>query len=817
MEILIKDLRFAMRMLIKRPLITAVATLSLGLGIGANTTIFSLVNALFLQTLPVPNPELLVSIHTTDKKNPGLSPLSHLNWKDLRDQNDVFEEFASYDWTGVSVTVDNGEPSVVFGQLVSGNYFDTLGIQAALGRTFRPEEDGAPGANPVVVLSHSFWMEKLGGNREALGQKLLLNSIPFDVIGIAPANFTGVDVAVQPALYMPVAMNGQIKPNPEFNWYEKRRGLFLFSFGRLEPGVGMEQAQAALTTIAGRLEAEYPDDNEGRGVKLQPLSRWTTAPGARGNAMGATGFLMVIVGLVLLIACANVANLLLARATGRRKEIAVRLALGAGRGRIFRQLLTESTLLAMLGAAAGLLVAFWARSALIGFLPSLPFPVTVGLDLDLDPRVLGFTMGIAVLTGVLSGLAPAIQASRPELVGTLKERGAAEVRGNTLFSARNFLVGAQVTLSLVALLGAGLFVKSLGAARQMDPGHPIDKLVVMGFDVGLRGYSQERGVEFFRQVQERVGAVPGVAEAVIAQGGPLQGTFLRSVFPEGREGETTGTFVGVNVVVPGYFDTVGIPIVRGRPIQETDTEGAPKAVVVNEFMAEKFWPGEDALGKRFRFHGDEQLAEVVGVAKTVNYNGIGEDPAAHAYESLDQRYMTGVTLIVKTAGDPAASVLPVQRALHEMDPELAITGAGTVAKNIENSLWAAQLGASMLAIFGVLALVLAGIGMYGVMAYSVGQRSQEIGIRMALGAGKRDVMTMVLGQGMLVVTIGLAVGIGVAYVGSSFIQNMLFIDARDVAVWGGTAGAMAVVGLFANWWPALRATSIDPVIALRSE
>jgi len=817
-DTLLKDVSFAFRMLIRRPLIATVAVLSLALGIGANTTVFSIVNALFLQSLPVPEPGRLFSIHTTDRKNPGLNPLSHLNWKDYREQNDVFAEIAGYDWAGLSVSLDGGEPALVFGQLVSGNYFDTLGIQAALGRTFRPEEDGAPGAHPVAVLSHSFWMEKLGGRQDALGRKILLNGIPFDVIGVTPAAFTGLDVGVQPDLYVPMAMNPQIRANPEFNWYEQRRGLFLFAFGRLAPGVSLTQARASMSTIAQRLESEYPNDNEGRGVSLQPLTRWTTAPGLRDAAAGATGFLMVIVGLVLLIACANVANLLLARATGRRKEIAVRLSLGAGRGRIFRQLLTESTLLAILGALAGLLVAFWARSALVGFLPTLPFPITVSLDLQLDPRVLGFTLLVGVLTGVLAGLAPAIQASRPALVEALKERGSAEVRGNKLISARNFLVGAQVTLSLVALLGAGLFVRSLGAARQMDPGHPVDRLLVMGFDVGLAGYGQERAEQFYREVEERVAAVPGVERVTLAQGGPLQGTFLRSVFPEGREGETTGTFVGVNVVVPSYFETVGIPILRGRAIQESDVAGAPKAVVVNEVMAEKFWPGEDAIGKRFRFHGEkEQVAQVVGIAKTVNYNAIGEDPAPFAYEALAQRYITNLTVIVRAAGEPEAVLLPVQRTLQEMDRNLTIVGASTVPRNIETSLWASRLGATLLAIFGVLALILAGIGMYGVMAYSVGQRAQEIGIRMALGAGRTSVMGMVLSQGMLIVGLGLLAGLGVALGLSSLIQSMLFISATDLPVWAGTSALMVLVGLFANWWPARRATTVDPVIALRSE
>jgi len=815
MDTLRRDVQFAWRMLLKRPLISGIAALSLALGIGANTTIFSIVNALFLQSLPVRDVGSLYTVYTTDAKFQGgvSGALSHLNWKDIREQNQVFDGVLGYDWTQLSVSA-GGEAELVIGQLVSGNYFDVLGVEAALGRTFAAEEDRVPGAYPVAVLSHRFWAQRLGGRPDVLGEKLLVNGVPFTVIGVAPQSFTGTDTGVQPELWVPMAMNRQLKPG-EFNWYEERRGLFVNSIARLKPGTPRANAQAGLDTIGARLAAEYPDDNEGRGFTLVPLSQATLGAQGRGPAAMATGMLMTIVGLVLLIACANVANLLLARATGRRREIAVRLCLGASRKQLVRQLLTESTLLALVGAVAGLLVAFWARGAILNFLPSLPFPVTVTLDLAVDHRVLGFTMLLALATGVLSGLAPALQSVRPELTASLKERGAGEAHSGGRMSLRSVLVGGQVALSLFALIGAGLFLRSLSAAREVDSGYDADRLAMTSFDVGLLGYSDERARQFFRDVREKALALPGVTAATLAQNGPFSFGMTRSVFPEGTEGDTRGTFVQVNVVEPEYFDTVGVRILRGRGFGPGDVAGAPKVVVVNEAMAGKYWPGEEAVGKRFRFFGDEQLSEVVGVAEDVKYNTLGEDPVGYCYEPLEQRFVSGVTLVVRAAEDPAPLLIPIERELHAMDPELALTGSGTLIRRIDGSLWASKLGASMLAIFGVLALVLAAVGIYGVMSYAVSQRSHEIGIRLALGARPRDVLGLILGQGMLVVGVGVVAGLALASAATRVVAQLLFVSPSDPFVYASTAVVLAATGLLANMLPAWRAAAVDPQTALR--
>jgi predicted permease len=815
MENLIRDARLAVRVLLKRPLISGLAALSLALGIGANTAIFSIVNALFFKALPVAEPERLAALYTTDRKNPGLNPLSHLNWKDLRDQNQVFSEMAAYDWVALSIST-GGEASLGFGQLVSGNYFQTLGVKAAQGRVLAPEDDVTQGAHPVAVLSHAFWTRRLGGRSDVVGQTLVINATPFTVIGVTPPAFTGVTIGVQPDLWAPMAMNREIRRDPDLNWYEQRRGLFLSGLARLEPGVTLSGAQTAITTLGERLERDYPTENQGRSFRVVPFSEATLFPGLRDAALAATGMLMLVVGLVLLIACANVANLLLARATARRKEIAVRLALGAGRWALIRQLLTESTLLALFGAALGLLVARWARSAIIGFLPSLPFPVTLSLSLDLDARVLGFTLLVALATGVLSGLAPAWQMARPQLVEALKERGSAEMRGGRRFGARNLLVGAQVALAFVALAGAGLFVRSLAAAQRSDPGFDTQHLGLVSFDLTLQGYDAARGRLFAEQALERVGAVPGVARATLAQAGPLGFSISRSVFPEGQEGER-GILVQVNSVGRDYFETLGIPIVRGRALAASDRRGSPPVVVVNETMAEKFWAGKEPLGQRFRFFGEDAMVEVVGIARNAKYNSLGEDPQPYIYVPLDQAFSGALTLIARAHESPAAIMLPVQRELSALHRDMPLVGISTVGQLLSNSLWASRLGASLLAAFGALALVLASVGIYGVMSYAVSQRAQEIGIRMALGADRRTVMLLVLRQGMLVVGLGLAIGLLAAFALSRLVVALLFVSPSDPLVFLGMGCTLAAVGALANLFPALRATTVDPLVALRYE
>jgi predicted permease len=813
METLVQDLRYAVRMILKSPLLSGLAILSLGLGIGANTTIFSITNALLLQSLPVNEPSRLLAVYTTDKKNPGFQPLSHLNWKDYGKDGEVFEGILGYDWTPMSLNT-GGEAQVVFGQLVSGNYFDLLGVRAAIGRTFGPREDEVPGRDPVVVLSHAFWTKRLGADPKAVGQTLTLNGASYTIVGVAPANYTGLDVGVRPEVWVPMAMNKQVKTG--INWYEERRGLFVHTVGRLKPGVTPARAQARLAVLAQRLETEYPNENKGRSVSVIPLERAIVNPNARDGIVTVTALLMTIVGLVLLIACANVSNLLLGRALHRRREIAVRLAIGANRRRLVRQFLTESVALALPAAALGVLIAYWARGGLLALLPPLP-GIAIALNLDLDWRVLGFTTAVGLGAGILFGLVPALQASRPDVVDALKDNDRTGGTPRHRFGIRDFLVVGQVALSLVALVGAGLFLRSLEATRKTDPGFETKHLLSVAFDLDLQGYNQEKGANFFRQVRERIASLPGVAAVSHATAGPLGFSILRSVFLEGGN-ENDRTLIQVNTIGPGFFDAMRIPIVRGRAITEDDKAGGPKVAVVNETMAKRFWPKGDALGKRFHFFGaNEPWAEIVGIARDAKYNFLGEDPQPYIYEAHAQRYSGGQTLIVRTTGNPAPLLLVVERELKTLDRDVPLTALATVGKTISDGLWAPRAGASLLGLFGLLALVLAAVGIYSVMSYSVTQRQREIGIRMALGARRQDVLRMMLGRGMGVVGVGLAVGLAISFALARLARTLLVgISPWDAASFAGAAAVLGLVAVVANFVPTRRAAGVDPTVALRS-
>jgi predicted permease len=815
MENLLQDLRYGIRILIKQPVFTTVAVLSLALGIGANTAIFSLVDALLWRSVAVEHPETLVSLYTKDEKNPGFVPLSHLNWKDYREMSRSFSGMLGYTFAPVSVQIGD-EPSLAFGVLASGNYFDLLGVRAALGRTFLPEEDGEPGAHPVVVVSHRFWKENLEGDPWAVGKTLTINGSGYTVIGVTPESFTGTDVGVAPQLWVPMAMNRQIQPNEAFNWFDERRGLMLNAIGRLRPGTTVRQAEAEIATIGQRLQHDYPVDNKGRTAQLLPLTQAALNPGVRNAAAAGSGLLMAVVGLVLLIACANVSNLLLAQAAARRREIAVRLSQGAARGRLIRQLLTESLLLSLLGGAVGLVIANWVQVLLPKLVPrGGQFPLDLGLTLDL--RVLAFTLGVSLLTGVIFGLVPALQASRADLVSALKNKDQSETGKVRGFGVRGALVAGQVALSLVSLIAAGLFVRSLGEMRRIDPGFPADRLAVVSFDVGLQGWDQSRGEQFYRDVRERIARLPGVQGVALAQAGPFQGSFLRSVFLEGEQSADNGVLMQVNTVTPELFATEGVRLLRGRAFTEADRQGAPGVVIVNQTMAERFWPGQDPIGKRFHFFGNDPV-EVVGVARNVKYNTLGEDPQPYVYEPLAQRYVTNVTLVVRSEKAPETVLPAIRRELRQMAPTMPLVNVATVPERLNNSLGLMRTGASLLALFGILALGLASVGLYGVMSFSVTQRSREIGVRMALGAQQRDVLRLVLRQGLLVVGVGLLAGLVLAFGATRLVAGMLFgITPTDPMAFGVTSAILALVAFGATLVPALRAISISPILAIRYE
>ncbi|OLD13209.1 MAG: hypothetical protein AUJ01_15440 [Acidobacteria bacterium 13_1_40CM_3_65_5] len=824
MATFLQDLKYGARLLAKAPGFTVIAALSLALGIGANTTIFTLINAVLLNPLPVEDPSQLVSVWTTDERNQGgqlgFLQLSPMNYKDLRDKNEVFTGLAAHQGIPLNIAVNGGEPQQVFGEIATGNYFSLLGAKPAIGRTFTTDDDRNPGERLVAVLGYGEWQKRFGGEPSVVGRTMTVNGQSFAVIGVMPKGFKGTNAIGAPALWVPymtypVTTNGffgeLIAPN-------QRRGLIFNVTGRLKPGVTVQQAEANLKTIARQLAQEYPNENGGRGVTIVPLAQATINPGFRNNIVMAGGLLMTIVGLVLLIACANVANLLLARAAVRQKEIAVRLSLGASRGRLIMQLLTEGALLALIGGAGGLLLAYWAQGLLWSFRP--PFLQADAVDLHPDVRVLLFTIGVSFVTGIVFGLAPAVQASRPDLVVELKEKTGAPAGANRMFSLRNMLVAAQIALSLVALIGAGLFLRSLQNAQRINPGFDADHLAVMSFDLGAQGYTEERGRQFQQRVLERAGSVPGVTAAALGSTVPLfAGGFARTVFLEGQDASDrrAGKLVQITVGSSHYLETLGIPLLRGRALSDIDQPNTPTSVVINETMAKRFWPDQDAMGRRFKFFGQQNFNQVVGIAKDSKYNFIGEEPTPYIYQATTQVYQPQVSLFVKAAR-PEAVLGTVRGEVQQLDRNLPLTGVFTLTEIFDQSLWAPRMGASLLAVFAGLSLVLAVIGIYGVMAYSVTQRRRELGIRMALGASRADVLRLVVVQGLRLTMMGVACGLIASFAASRLIASMLFdVSPTDVVTFVAVPALLAVAALGASYLPARRATRIDPMVALRYE
>lgn len=601
------------------------------------------------------------------------------------------------------------------------------------------------------------------------------------------------------------------------NW-DDRRALIFFSFARLKAGLGVEQARAALSTVGARLAQAFPRENDQRSFTATPLVQAALNPNQQEAFVAAGAAMMGVVALVLLIACGNVANLLLARAAGRERELAVRVSLGASRWRLARQLLTESTLLALLAGGLGLLLAHWGRKALWAMRPAVMEQAV--LDLSLDARVLSFTLGVATLTGIIFGLAPALYASRPSLGLALKDRTSVRSHANRWFSLRNALVMGQVALSLVALAGAGLFLRSLQQALRIDPGFETRNMLLLSFNVAGEGMEMARGQAFYRQVVERVRELPMVRAASIASTPLMGGFFARTVFPEGADTSDPrgGKLTNLNQVDPGFFEATGIPVVRGRAFSETDREDAPMVAIVNQTMAGRVWPGQDAVGKRFRVFGETWTIEVVGVARDAKYVTLGEAPASHFYLPMRQHFSPGATLHVRTPADPASALGAVRRQVQALAPSMPLVGVQTIGAVLDQVLWAPRMAAGLLGVFGALALLLATLGIHGVVSYSVAQRTQEVGIRMALGARAGDVLRLVMAQALGVVIGGAVVGAFAAYFATRGLASLLFgVGTADPVAFGGTVVLLLAAGAIACYLPARRATRVDPLAALRYE
>lgn len=817
-----KDLRFAVRMLLKNRGFSAIAVLSLALGFGLNTTIFTVVNAVLLNPLPVRDISRLVELDTVDTKtrvaNAKFAKLgmSFPNYEDYRRQNEVLTDLAA--WLTIPVTWSGGaEPRRLQGFLVTANYFEVLGLTPFAGRFFFPDEDTKPNSNTVAVISYGLWANKLGSDPGVVGRTINLNATPCTIIGIAPRGFKGtVSIGSTEAVWIPTSMQAQVLAGFFAENFHDRRFLAMTTFGRLEPGIGIKKAEASLNTIASSLQTAYPKDNAGRGVVLTALA--DTAVGANNQDQfalaGAT--MLVAVGLVLLIACANLASLLLAQAATREKEMTVRAALGAGRGRLLRQLLTESTLLSLAGALVGLVLASWGRGLLWSFRPS--FIEQNDVDLALDSHVLLFTLGIALLTGALFGAAPALKASTPDLANTLKAGGRGNSVGWRNNPIRSLLVVVETALALVALVGAGLFVRSQQNAQKINLGFESQKLFMMAIDLGALHYTEGQAQQFYRSVVERASAAPGVASATVAGNFPLGGGFSRTVFPEGQDEGSgyRGTLTLTNSISPNYFETLRIPVLEGRVFTDSDRKDTRLVAVVSEAMARHFWPNESAVGKRFHFFGDKDLHEIIGVAGDTVVDQIGDPPQPVAYLAMAQEYSPFATVQVRTKGEPEAAIGTVRAAVQSLDTNLAITNVQTIREIMNQALWAPRMGAALLTLFGSLALVLAAIGVYGVLSYSVNQQRQEIGIRRALGAQEGDILRLVAGQGMRLALAGLALGLLLAAAFARLLASLLFgVSAMDPRTFIGVTAVLLVVALVACYIPAKRAIRVDPLVALR--
>jgi predicted permease len=831
MDNLLKDLRYGIRSLLKRPAFATIAIVTLALGIGANSAVFSIVNSTLMQPFPVSNPESLVYIFN----GPAGSVFSYPDYAEMRDSNKAFDGMMA--WGGINVSLNsNDQTDQITGAIVTGNYFDLLGVRAIQGRVISTEDDKTPGGHPVTVISHGLWQRRFGGDPGVVGRELLLNGQRFTIIGVVPPEFKGTQMGSVRELYVPMMMQATMRPprggysgemNPDL--LKVRSNRWLFSIGRLKPGVSSEQAQSSLAAIARQLEETYPQTNRNRGVSLVAFTE-TDDPNSRKQLSSVATLLMSVVGVVLLIACANVANLLLARGSARTKEIALRLAIGATRWRIVRQLLTEGVLLATIGAAVGLGLA-WLSAKALKAAPPPPGVLPLSPQFEIDSRVLLFTLGLAILAGIVFALAPALRISSPSLVPALKTDSTSAEPGSR-FNLRNLLVVAQVALSVVLLIAAGLFLRSLSSARSIEPGFDSDKVVTVPLNINLLRYTRSQGREFYRQAVERAEAIPGVESASLARVVQLSGgSSVRSLLIEGREAAADNQFrsdgagaasgddsISTDVVGLKYFQTMGIGLLRGRDFSAQDGEDKPRVTIVNEAFVKRHLPNEEPVGRRISYNGASgPWVEIVGVVRDSKYQNLSELPTPVTYLPLLQNHETGMTLHVRSS-NPTAVTGALRNEMQSLERNLPITNPVLMSEWIANSLYAARMGAFLLAGFGVLALLLASVGLYGVMSFAVSRRTRELGIRMALGAQATDVFRLVLGQGMVLVLIGVALGLAVAVMVTRLLTSFLYtVSPTDRVTFVAIPLILGFVALVACYVPARRATKVDPLVALRYE
>jgi macrolide transport system ATP-binding/permease protein len=818
---LFQDIRYGLRMMRKRLGLTLLVIITLALGIGINSSIFNLVNAALRRPLPVDRPDELIVLYSTKHNVDGYSNISYPDYVDLRDQNNVFAGLIAY--SVLPLNASEGEQGErIWGEIVTGNYFEMLGVKPVLGRAILPEDDKLSESHPVAVLSYNYWQRRFAGDPNIVGKTISLNGHTFDVIGVAPKEFHGIFyVGFSPALWLPVSMQQQAAPSSNSNILTTRDNRWLNVMGRLKPGVSPEQAEAAMQVQARQLEQAYPQTNKDIGLALFRELAARPEPESAGAISLAANLFLVLVGLVLLIASANVANMLLAQASARRREIALRLALGASRWRLLRQLLTESILLALLSGFVSLLLAMLASDALTLVKP--PTDIPFELDLSLDRHVLVYTFVVSLIVGVLFGLLPALRLTKTELVTTLNAESGRGTGGKQKARLRNLLVIAQVAVSMVLLITGGLFIRSMQAAQQINPGFDTKNALLASVDLSLQGYDETRGRIFFRSLTDQLKTLPEVRSVTMASPIPLD--FVsdsEDVFIEDRAAAPDQGRVTIlrSIIGPNYFQTMSTPLLSGRDFAETDGPQTPKVVVINETMAKRYWAGQDAVGRRIRLgNSDGQVYQIVGIAKDGKYRTLGENPRPYMYLPFSQNYPQGyLTLVVRTTGDPTHLVPAIRQQVRALDPKLPVFELKSMNEHMARSLLSARMSAVFTTVFGFLALVLALTGLYGIIWYSVTLRTKEIGIRMALGAQQRDILKLVLKQGLGMALIGIVIGLLAAFAVGQVMSSLLYgVSAADALTFGSVVLLFIGCAFLASYFPARKAANIDPMVTLRAE
>jgi len=814
MTSLLQEIRYSLRVIAKSPGFAAIAILTLALGIGANTTIFSWINSALLNPVPgISNPDEVVSL-TLNKPGEKPFPLTYPDIEALRKGQQSLAGITACGFAQTSLA-GKGKPERVWGMVASANYFDVLGVRPILGRGFLPEEDEKPGGAPVAVISYRLWQARFGSNPEIVGQTIGINQHPYTIVGVTPAVFQGSQTGVRTDIWVPMMMEAQFEPLGDL--LNDHHQFWLLAFGRLKPGIRLEQAQQEMTLRLKQEVESYPEEHKGHeNVTVYPL--WRNPFGLNQFLSTLLPILMCIAGMVLLLACANVANLMLVRSVGRRREIAIRLSLGASRWQLVRQLLVESLILALAGGVVALLITFWTQGTLMKFMPATDYPVS--LSVKADRTVLLATLGISVLTGVIFGILPALRASREAPVAVLKEDTGSASVGVKKARLASGLVVAQISLSLLLLVCAGLFIRSFLSAQLINPGFNSHNVLIATYDLFTAGYSEASGTEFDRQLAAKLEAQPGIQSVALTNRVPLGfGGGSTSVKPEGYVSQSDESMETEDAIItPNYFRTLQIPIVEGRDFTLQDSAKSQRVAIVNQEFVNRYWPRQGAIGKRLYSDLPKEWLTVVGVARNNKVNWLNEKPTPFVYLPLYQMYTPSLIINARVIGDPLTFAKTIENTVHELNSDLAVFDVTTLELRNQFASFGQRVAGAFVGAFGLLALVLAAVGIYGVTAYSTRQRTHEIGIRIALGAAKHDVLRLVLGHGLRLTLGGVGLGLTLSFVLTRFVGSLLLgVTSTDALTFSSVAMLLCAVALLACFLPARRAMRVDPIVALRYE